>query len=225
MTRLRFDSLASNTFGRLAGVKALIEHSARSVPEMEEQVKNALKALAESEGWDYDDYDIAKQELEADYQHWVPKYAGYTATVLLWSIVETQMVECAERIAKDRTSPFRVQDIKGSSIDAPVRFIKGLTGVDASRDPAWKRLKDLQKVRNIIVHRNGAKGEDPQLQKEFDTLISNNSKLGKTTGILSGEELWVSTEFCLEYVTEIEQFFKRLFSKLGLPQQGMTVEA
>jgi hypothetical protein len=225
MIRLNFDPLASNTFGRLAGVKALIEHSDRSIPEMKQQVQNALKAQAESEGWDYEDYDVARQELEADYQHWVPKYAGYTATVLLWSIVETQMVECAERVAKDRKSPFRVQDIKGSSIDAPVRFIKGLTGVDGSSDRAWTRLKDLQKVRNIIVHRNGAKGEDIQSQKEFDTLILNNGKLGKTTGILPGEELWVSTEFCLEYVAEIEQFFKRLFNKLGLPQQGVTIEA
>ena len=99
MTFFRFNFLAGDTFDRLVGLKALIEHAANSIPEMERQAQEALKSRAKSGGWDFDDYRIEQQILEENYGHWVPRYTGYSTLVLLYSIVETQLLACADRVA------------------------------------------------------------------------------------------------------------------------------
>src|SRR5437867_9006217 len=109
------DWLVADTFASISGIKALIEHADRSMPEMEWQAQEDLKKLAESEGWDYD---IEVQGLEADYRHWIPKYSAYSAVIILCSIAETRLVACAERVGSERKSPFVLKDIKGSPLEA-----------------------------------------------------------------------------------------------------------
>lgn len=225
MTRLRFHSLPGDTFARLAGVQALIEHTTDSLPEMERQAQETLKALAEGEDWDFGDYSVEKQVLDSNYGHWVPKYAGYSALVLLCSIVETQLLACAERVAKDRNSAFRTRDINGSALESPVRLINAVTAVDAAKDTAWPHLKDLQMLRNIIVHRGGVRGQSEQHQQQFDELLGRHKdRISKIQDLWSGDSLWIPMKTCLFFVLEIEQFFKRLFKNLGLPTDGVTHE-
>jgi hypothetical protein len=116
-----------------------------------------------------------------------------------------------------------VRDLKGSALEASVLFIKNLTGVDATKDPAWQHLRDMQTVRNIIVHRGGARGETPEQQKEFDQLVARHSdNLAQTIGLWLGKELWVSMRLCDNFVSEVDGFFRRLFKNLGLPEQEIT---
>ena len=81
--------------------------------------------------------------LENNYGRWVPKYAGYSALVLLNSIVETQLLACADRVAEDESSVFRARDTKRSVFNESVRLIKKLTSIDAKQDCAWPYLKDI----------------------------------------------------------------------------------
>ena len=225
MTLLRFDSLASDTFARLEGLKALIEHAVDSIPQMERQVQEALKSRAESEDWDFGDYCVEQQVLESNYGRWVPKYAGYSALVLLYSIVETQLLACADRVAKDKSSVFRARDIKGSALEGPILLIKKLTSIDAKQDCAWPYLKDLQALRNIIVHRAGMRGQVEQYQKEFDDLLRRHKeRISKIKDLWSDDSLWIPMETCKFFTLEMEQYFKRLFTKLGLPAKGVTHE-
>jgi hypothetical protein len=225
MTRLRFNFLAGDTFARLEGVQALIEHAANSIPEMERQAQEALKDLAENEDWDFGDYSVEKYILESNYGHWVPKYAGYSSLVLLCSIVETQLLACAEHIVEDRNFAFRTREIKGSALESPVRVISALTSVNAAKDVAWPHLKDLQSLRNIIVHRGGVRGNTEQHQNEFDELLVRHpDRISKIHDMWSGDSLWIPMRTCQFFALEIRQFFKRLFENLGLPSKGVTHE-
>ncbi len=82
MAQLRFDFLVGNTFGRLAGLNALSEHVDKSIPEMEWQVQHALKTRAESEGWDYSDYDVQRQNLpkRGQVRSWLLTYGVRSTT-------------------------------------------------------------------------------------------------------------------------------------------------
>ena len=175
MVRIRIDFLLEDTLSRLTGVRAIIAHADKSTPEMERKAQEELKSKAEGEHWEWVDYDVERQLLETSYQHWIPKYTGYSAIMLLWSIVETQLLACAERIGREKVFPFRVRDLKGTTMDASVLFIRTVTGVDATKDTAWPFLRDMQKIRNIIVHRGGARGETPENQREFDELVARYS--------------------------------------------------
>lgn len=105
-------------------------------------------------------------------------------------------------------------------MEASVLFIKTLTGVDATTDIAWPFLRDMQKIRNIIVHRGGARGETPEHQKEFDELAARYSgdDFRQEKNLLFGtEELWASIQLCDKFASEAEGFFRLLFRNLGPP--------
>ena len=143
MILLRFNFLAGETFARLESLKALTEHTANSIPEMERQAQKALKSRAKSGGWGFDDYCFEQQALEHNYGHWVPRYTGYSTLVLLYSIVETQLLACADRVAEDKSFVLRARDIKGSAVEGSVRLIEALTSINAKQDIAWPHLKDF----------------------------------------------------------------------------------
>ena len=240
MTFFRFNFLAGETFARLEGLKALTEHTANSIPEMERQAQEALKSRAESGDWDFEDYRVEQQILEENYGHpnrlshlsgllpvvgWVPRYTGYSTLVLLYSIVETQLLACADRVAEDKSFAFRARDIKGSAFERSVRLIRALTPINAKQDIAWPHLKDLQALRNIIVHRAGMRGQAEKYQKEFDDLLLRHKKrISKIEDFWSGDSLWIPMETCKFFTLEVEQFFKRLFKNLGLPTSAVTHE-
>ena len=225
MTLLRFNVLVGDTFARLEGLKALIEHAENSIPEMERLAQEALKSWAKSEGWDFEDYCVEHQILEDNYRHWVPQYTGYSSLVLLYSIVETQLLTCAAHVAEDKGSVLRARDINRSAVESSVRLIGALTPINAKQDIAWPHLKDLQALRNIIVHRAGTRGPDRKHQGKFDDLLRRHKKrISKIEDFWIGDSLWIPMETCRFFTLEMEQFFKRLFKNLGLPTTGVTHE-
>jgi len=219
MAIISIDFLAGDTFSRLAGVRAIIDHADKSIPEMELKAQETLKSKAEHEHWEWDDYDVERQLLETSYQHWIPKYTAYSAIILICSIVETQLAACAERIGKEKASPFKVRDLKGSPIESSILFIRNLTAVNPTNDPAWPLLRDMQKIRNIIVHRGGGRGETHEHQKEFDELLARHCKnISQEPNLWGGQELWVSMRLCDKFVSQANGFFRRLFPKLGIAE-------
>src|SRR5437762_93686 len=160
MVRISFNRLVTETSGRLYGLNALIELVYRAAPEVELQEREALKQLAEHENWDYGDYSVEDQFLDVKFVHWLPKSAGYCVIILLSSIVETQLLEYAKRVGQQKGSDFDPKEFKSAVLDKAAKYIKRVSELDLTKNKHWKVLKDLQTLRNIIVHRAGTPDED-----------------------------------------------------------------
>ena len=118
---VKIDFFVLDALNRLTGVRAFIDHADQSIPAMEYQAQKALKELAEQEGWDYQEYDCEKQGLDADYRRSIPRYtAFFSAIILLWSFIETQLFKCAERVGQQKNTLFRVRDLKGKPLEGPL---------------------------------------------------------------------------------------------------------
>src|SRR2546428_629673 len=124
MAKIRIDPLALETFERLFGVAAFLESVNKAIPEMEWQEREALKRLAEEQNWDFGDYAVELDVLDAKFRHWVPRFAAYSVIILLDSVVETQLFAYAERIGRVWGSPFRPKDIKGYGINPAALYLK-----------------------------------------------------------------------------------------------------
>jgi hypothetical protein len=59
------DFLVLETFDRLFGVNALLDVVDQAIPDMERREGEALRQMAEAESWDYGDYDVERQVLDA----------------------------------------------------------------------------------------------------------------------------------------------------------------
>lgn len=180
--------------------------------------------------WDFGDYDVERQVLDAKFQHWVPRFAAYSVIILLDSIVETQLFAYAERIGGVQGSAFRPKDIRGHGLEPAALYLKRGAGLDVKQDPAWKHLESLQELRNIIVHRGGDLGKFPEQKERADRLLQSYPKEKleprKNVYTFGGEmEIWISMPLCREFAREIEEFFKRLCKSAGLPEKGVSMQS
>jgi hypothetical protein len=218
--KLQFSPLVIETFARLDGVLAFLTTMNDGFPAAEEKQRRYLEQFATDGGWDYDDYAVERDILDQNFHTWIPMFAAYSATVLLHSIVETQLHAFAEHIGKKRNSELRVNDMAGKGIERTALYLKRGLSIDLKTDPAWSRLTDLQSLRNIIVHRGGKPGESQEYQKQVDSLIRKYPallELRDTDGF--HEQIWMSTNLCQDFAQAIDGFFERVFMSCGLPNR------
>ena len=162
--RVVFDFLVMETFQRLSGVQSLCNLLDKTIPEAELEETASLREMAEGKGWDYGEYQAEVQGLEADFQHLLPRFSAYSVIILLYSILETQLVAYAERVGTKKNAPFRVTDIKGRGIEQSRLYLRFVSALDIASNPSWQHLVDLRDLRNIIVHRGAKRGESKEQQ-------------------------------------------------------------
>ena len=225
MPTIRLNLLALQTFDRLMATIHFLEVLDKAIPDAERQDQEALRRLAEEQQWDFGDYSGERQIIEGNHR-WLPRFAAYSVVILLYSIVETQLLAVAERVGTNQGSTFRVTDIRGRGIEQTVLYLKRAEIFDVKKDPAWKMVHDLQKLRNIIVHRGGRQGASHEQQKvqEVQRLDSTYRGLSLRTSLDGPQgELWISMDLCRDFTHEIQEFFKRLFGECGLSIKGVEV--
>jgi hypothetical protein len=144
---------------------------------------------------------------------------------ILHSIVETQLDAFAEYMGQQRGAKLRVKDMAGKGIDRSVGYLKLVLSIDVKADPAWSRLKDLQSLRNIIVHRGGKRGESLEHQKTVDGLVKKYpQKLALRAADGFHEQIWMSMNLCRDLVRDVDGFFERVFRASGLPNRHIRLD-
>jgi hypothetical protein len=138
MATFHFDPVVTATSQRLYGLNALVELVYRATPGVELQERDALKQLAEHEGWDYSDYSMEDQCLDVKFRYWLPKLAAYSIIILLSSVVETQLLAFARRVGQREKSAFDPNDLKGSVLNRVRVYVKKVSNVDLAQNERWQ---------------------------------------------------------------------------------------
>jgi hypothetical protein len=213
------DLLVTHTFGRLAGVQALLDVLKTALPESERLETEALKRLAEAHGWPFGEFVAQEQILAEKFQFWLSRFTAYSVVTLLYAVLEVQLNASAERAYVEKKSPFSPGDIKGRGIEASALYLRKLGVYDVGQDQSWPMLCDLRDLRNLIVHRVGVEGKTEQHRKTAEELAakySDDIKFPSGLGSVYGE-VWISISFCDRFIQAVENVFDRLFDAFGLP--------
>jgi hypothetical protein len=214
------------TFARLRGALAFLETMNDGIPTVEEKESRYLEQLAAEGGWEHGEYAAERDVLNDKFHTWVPTFAAYSVTILLYSIVETQLDAFAGHMGKRLGSKLQVRDMAGKGVDRSARYLERVLSIDVKTDPAWSRLKDLQSLRNIMVHRGGKRGESKEQQDTVDELVRRYPQaleLRKADGF--HEQIWMSMNLCRDFAQDIDGFFDRAFKASGLPNRHMQLES
>src|SRR5208337_94704 len=168
--------------------------------------RDALKQLAEHEGWDYGDYSMEDQFLDVKFRYWLPKLAAYSIIILLSSIVETQLLAYARRAGQKEKSAFDPNDLKGSVLDRVRLYVKKVSDVDLAQNERWQSLRDLQDLRDVIVHRAGKPGDDKKQHVEQMRSLYPGISLDENpyTIFKADAELGVTIHSCRYFAKEVE---------------------
>jgi hypothetical protein len=175
--------------------------------------------LAEHEGWNDSDYNTEEQFLAVKFRCWLPKLAAYSIIILLSSIVETQLLAFAKRVGQREKSAFDPNDLKGSVLDRVRVYVKRVSDVDLTQNERWQCLRDLQDLRDVIVHRAGKPGDDKKQNVERMCSLYPGISLDENpyTIFKADAELGVTIHSCRYFANQVEQFFKSVFEDFGMP--------
>jgi hypothetical protein len=219
-----FNLFVIDTFARLHGAKAFIETMSAGIPMLEEKERLYLERRATDRQWEYEDYAVERDILGRNFETWIPTFAAYSGTVLLYSIVETQLSAFAEYVGKKRGSRVRVKDMADKGIDRSAKYLDLVLSINLKKDPAWSRLRDLQSLRNFIMHSDGKRGDSGE--HAIDDLVERYKgklEFRATDGFGLYEQIWISMDLCREFARWSEEFFERVFRIAGLTRHGLSM--
>jgi hypothetical protein len=134
----------------------------------------------------------------------------YSAVVMLFATFEREYRRFADNLAKEVNSPVGYGDLKGGLIDQVSKYTLAFKGFSPAAAPTYERVRDLQKVRDCIVHCYG----DAALSRDRAHLVRLES-LKRGIEVLEGYPLHVEPRFIVDVFEAVYSFFKTLFDKVG----------
>lgn len=213
-----FDPEIIETLGWISSVRAYLEEIETIMPSAKHRAIKQLSETTKPEKWDTATFELETAILESNFDDHFPRLLRYSIVTLLHTVVETQMIRLANYLRRKQGLSLTVNDFRGTGIKRMKLYLNKVVSLNVADDPAWKKLCDLNDLRDIIVHRGGLQGSDKDQQKVVRRLIKEyNGGLSLLGPAKSPDsEIEVSLDFCRCFLNTIEQFFRRLFEKAGL---------
>lgn len=216
MTSIKFEPVVFDTLGSIWGIRAYVDEMERTLPIAEKKERERLSELARKLNWDYEAYSEEQSDADSKWEYWIPRVLSYSLVTLLHSVVETQLLALSKRLRPDE-QPFKVDDLRGRPIKQSRTYLSRVVKLDVASDHEWERLRDLAKIRNIIVHRGGLVGADEKQREQVNKLVKKYSpRLKIDIGYLE-----VSLALCRQFLDAIEAFFRRIFKIAGLSERAL----
>lgn len=147
--------------------------------------------------------------FEQRYYHDFPSIIRYSFVVQLHILLETRLKASCDEISKRRDLELKESDFKGSPIERVSTFLEKVIKLPVKEHITWKWLKDLQKVRDCIVHANG------QIEMSRDKKYLNelcNKRIGLS---VEAGTLMIERNYCEKSLEMINSFFQNLFDSAG----------
>lgn len=162
---------------------------------------------------DEEDYQVflqEKQALDELFERDLAPAMRYSFIVLTHTVFETRLRAFCSEMQRDLKIPVLVTEIRGSPIDQARTYLTKLARLGVANFPEWNELRNIQIVRECIVHVYGfvaVSGEPKALRQ----LVNQNAGLT----IDDNGRLVLSKSFCDEYLSCLARFFERLFRAAG----------
>ena len=221
MAKLHWERVTLDTLGWLWGARSYLEEVVTILPHIEDQHRKALFQVAKESLLPESDQRAYLDDVDSKFRYWIPRLFGYSVIILVHTVVETQLLATANRLCKLHEYQVGPGDFRGDPITRSKVFLTKIANLDVGTDTAWPTLRDLAKIRHIIVHRGEQQGSAADEQDEVRQLLRRYegrlSLFGRVDDPAS--ELQVSSELCRRFIDDAEHFFRRLFAQAGLPQE------
>ena len=208
----QLDLRTVDTMHALSALSKYLDVTETQMAAAEQEEMEALKREQPADG---DDDDWARWSQLQDYtvslyEEDLRPAMRYSFVVFLQIVLETRLARFCSSIQQERQLPLKESELRGSSLDRAKTFLVKLAGMPLATPPAWNKLRDLQKVRDCIVHANGYVAESRD-KKDLEGLAGT----GLGMSIDDCGRLAISKDFCVFGLSQVEELFRDLFKAAG----------
>lgn len=111
----------------------------------------------------YDGLDDSTWSIEEIFNNHFPSLHRRSCFITIYSLIEYSLDDLCNRFAQKTALEVTQQDLKGKGIDRSRLYLRKVIGLDWSNvEEPWNKVKNIQAVRNWIVHNNGRVTETEQ---------------------------------------------------------------
>ncbi|OGQ78985.1 MAG: hypothetical protein A3F90_07035 [Deltaproteobacteria bacterium RIFCSPLOWO2_12_FULL_60_19] len=213
-----YDPFILETLTWLSIVRTYLAEVETTIPEAKRRAIKRVSEIAKRQKRDQHTLEYEIEIRESRFDSDFPKLLRYSIVTLLHTIVKTQLIRLAKYLKEEKKLSLRIKDFRGTPIEQAKLYFNKVVNLNVSGDRAWRELRDLAELRNIIVHRGGVRGADEEHQKTVGRLIEKYKRDLRLLGSKDSpdSEVKVSPALCRRFLDTIEQFFHRLFQASGL---------
>jgi hypothetical protein len=214
---MKINMFRMHTFSHFSGAREYLKAMVRAIPDAKARELADLRQFAESNGWDHDDYECERQELEGLFEYTMPDVLIRSFLIYLHSIVEVQLYSVADHLRKREQVDLRVTELAGSPIEKARVFFSKILKIQIGDNFCWAHLRDLAEFRHVIVHRGARIGADQDYRRKLQQRAERYPGVTASRGWdQEDSELICSVDACLWFVDMAEKFFDHLFAQSGL---------
>src|SRR5882724_281318 len=136
----------------------------------------------------------------------------YAAVITLFAVVERELKRFADTLAKEEKHPLGYRDLKGGLFEQLSRYTEVYRGFRLSDLKGYHDVRDLQKIRNCLVHAYGEPAMMSQSDKAY--LLKMNSDIRGIEAI-DGMPLGIGQPFIAASLAAARTLFHDLFARVG----------
>jgi hypothetical protein len=152
------------------------------------------------------DLDDETWDLEGIFEGYFPDLQRRSALITLYSFLEHELEELCGLFIRDENLKVSLNDMRGTGIERALLFLEKIVGLQIDKGTAtWQEVKNIQKVRNLVVH-NDAKLKDRSGNPKADVI-----KYVEGSVYLSGDE---EINILDGYLLHVLETFDRQFQEI-----------
>lgn len=137
-----------------------------------------------------------------------PALNNVATFIAIYSFLEHQLVELCTFLQRRRKLGISVNDLYGGGIEQCRKYLeKGYGYRFPSQTKEWQEIKNLQRVRNLLVHRGGV------VERNGDAEVKKYLARKKTAKV-NGNEIVLTDRFCLDAIETVRAFLTSVAAML-----------
>jgi hypothetical protein len=154
--------------------------------------------------------DDASWDLDGVFREYFPSLQRSSALVALFGFFENELNHLCELYKKTRSYNVSFKDLSGQGIERAAGYLEKVVNLNIQKQSQhWREIKDIQKLRNLLVHLNGKLvAIDGTVKKHEQDYVQQNK-------FLSGErEIVVCQGYLMHVFKTVNEYFQLLDAEI-----------
>jgi len=234
MTKLKFPSKQLDNINikiRIESLKSLIELTKAGIETKKDEALQKIDKLKDKIEDEFDLHELRTEEeiFELEYVNYfdgefkcsqIENTATYSIIPLCYMLFETNLVAFANIAKEYFCIELKPNELAGGKTEKIKKYLSKLANIDVSSIQPWSNLKDLEVIRNCIIHNEGKANKDFRDYEKIKNIVQKYRKHISVNKPIHENENYIIVKFslCEFFLEKLNFFFDELIALFGFDQ-------
>lgn len=216
---------------RIESLRSLIELIKAGIEKKKEGALQKINKLKDKIEDEFDLHEVRTEEeiFKLEYVNYfqgkfecsqLENTATYSIIPLCYMLFETNLVSFANIAKEHFCIELKHNELVGGKTEKIKKYLSKLADIDVSRIHSWSSLKDLEIIRNCIIHNEGKVNEEFKDYQKTESIVKKYVNHIYVNKPLYENENYLIVKFslCDLFLEELNSFFDELIVLFGFDQ-------